>query len=226
MTPEKAIEALTYALPALETMQADVDERIIEVLEALSINRITQKSYPITVDLRKEIADHLDKASDTVYRYCERLEKSGYLTSRKDGRDRIYELRYDMDTIMQNIHEISGKLQNPESLIVQMRVEALNYLNDNLGFRISQDSEYYISDYLTPFFDGNIISLSHPIRDPTSEISNNMSGNSQIRDKIPDSTETRENREDTTQSRILCYHCRRDITDERLSVMARRGGFS
>jgi len=103
---------------------------------------------------------------------------------------------------MRTIHEISGKLRKPESLIAQMREEALNYLNDHLGFRISRDSDYYVSDYLTPFFDGNIISQSPPIRDPTSDVSNNMSENSQIRDNIPDSTESRENREDTEQPRI------------------------
>ena len=57
------------------------------------------------------------------------LEDRGLLSSDMEGRSKTYQMLYSLDSLMQKLSAVSGKIENPDSLIGEMYGEGLNYLN-------------------------------------------------------------------------------------------------
>ncbi len=123
VTPQTALDVLKVAWEPLTLMTLELDKRTEKLLDGLEAMGWTEKGAVIPPDKRAELALKMGYASDTVYRYLNNLEKVSLLSS--DGkRPKTYYLLESLKSIRRKASALSGKLDNPDDLIVEMCREA------------------------------------------------------------------------------------------------------
>jgi hypothetical protein len=147
VTPQAALDILKVAWEPLTLMTLELDKRTEKLLDGLEAMGWTEKGAAIPPDKRAELALKMGYASDTVYRYLNNLEKVSLLSS--DGkRPKTYYLLESLESIRRKASALSGKLDNPDDLILEMCREAQKTL-ETLSGKLPEGCGTIMSQYFT-----------------------------------------------------------------------------
>lgn len=127
LTPEVCMEALQIVMRPLANMISRMDDRTTQILTTLKELEISNSQDTITKSDRERIAVHLGKSENTVRKFLNFLEHSGFLSG--DGKKpKTHTLLYSVEKIEANLGGISSKLESPNVLMDKMVEEAQDML--------------------------------------------------------------------------------------------------
>jgi len=148
LTPEVCIEALQIVMKPLANMISRMDDRTTQILATLKELEISNSQDAITKSDREKIAVHLGKSENTVLKFLNFLEHSGFLSG--DGKKpKTHTLLYSIEKIEVNLAGISGKLESPDVLMDKMVEEAQDMLKTVSCNKILRDT-YLIKENTMP----------------------------------------------------------------------------
>jgi len=127
LTPEVCMEALQIIMKPLANMISRMDDRTTQILTTLKELKISNSQDTITKSDRERIAVHLGKSENTVRKFLNFLEHSGFLSG--DGKKpKTHILLYSVEKIEADLAGISSKLESPNVLMDKMAEEAQDML--------------------------------------------------------------------------------------------------
>ena len=209
MLPENALEILRVAITPLTTMLTGADRKLNNLLDAMErfIDYQGQGVYPISKELRDTIGNNVGWAPNTMRQYMNRLERLGHFGSEMSGREKIYKLSEPIASIRRKLSVVSAKLDNADSLISQMYEEGLERLNHLCANNPQGGVPLYMSqiERVRDIFARDEVYTPPPPGDSSAHRSLSSS-NARIH-------ESRGPNPRIQNARVICYHCRENITE-------------
>ena len=127
LTPTVCMEALQVIMKPLANMISRMDDRTTQILTTLKELGISNSQDTITKSDRERIAVHLGKSENTIRKFLNFLEHSGFLSG--DGKKpKTHILLYSIEKIEADLAGISSKLESPNLLMDKMVKEAQDML--------------------------------------------------------------------------------------------------